>query len=323
MYACDKKRLVTRSDFDGLVCAVLLKELDLLDEVLFVHPKDMQDGKIEITSRDITTNLPYVESCHLAFDHHSSEIARLRDRRHANHIIDPTAPSAARVVYEHFGGPENLPNVSQAMMEAVDKGDSANLTEAEVLAPAGWVLLNFLMDARTGLGRFRNFRVSNYQLMMQLIDECRRLPIEDLLELPDVKERTELYFEHAPLAQEQLQRCSTVHGNAIVVDLRDEETIYATNRFLIYAMNPHVNLSIHVMWGLAKQNTVFAIGRSVLNRTSKTDIGALCLSHGGGGHRNAGTCQVDNAKADKVLRQLIKRIHHDEALAGKEDFVLA
>jgi len=308
----EKFRLVTRSDFDGLVCAVLLKELDLLEEVLFAHPKDMQDGKIEITPRDITTNLPFIATCHMAFDHHASEVIRLGGKQHANHVIDPDAPSAARVVYDHFGGAENFPNISQEMMSAVDKGDSADFTEAEVLNPEGWVLMNFLMDARTGLGRFRNFRVSNYQLMMQLIDECRRHTVAEILELPDVKERTELFFEHTALAREQIRRCSTVHGNLVVLDLRNEETIYSANRFLIYALHPEVNISIHAMWGLGKSNTVFAIGNSILNRTSKTDIGALCLSCGGGGHRNAGTCQIDNAKADRVLKQLIKRIRDDD-----------
>ena len=162
-------RLVTRSDFDGLVCAAILKELDLIDDILFVHPKDMQDGSIAITDRDITTNLPYVKEAHLAFDHHLSET--LRNEKAANHIIDPAAPSAARVVYDYYGGAETLPNISAELMLAVDKGDSANFSKAEILDPKGWDLMNFLMDARTGLGRFRDFRVSNYQLMMMLIDE--------------------------------------------------------------------------------------------------------------------------------------------------------
>ncbi|MBV8657104.1 MAG: exopolyphosphatase, partial [Burkholderiales bacterium] len=162
-----KYRLITRSDFDGLVCAVLLKELDLIDDILFVHPKDMQDGKVEVSARDISTNLPYVPGIHLAFDHHLSET--LRNEKRDNHIIIPAAPSAARVVYEYYGAKKAFPRVREDMMEAVDKGDSADFTADEILSPEGWVLLNYLMDARTGLGRFRDFRVSNYQLMMDLI----------------------------------------------------------------------------------------------------------------------------------------------------------
>lgn len=305
----DKFRLVTRSDFDGLVCAVLLKELDLVDDIKFVHPKDMQDGKVEITGRDITTNLPYVEGVHLAFDHHRSETFRVE--KHDNHIIDPDAPSAARVVYEYYGGKEKFPGISDAMMEAVDQADSADFSQEDVLNPRGWVLLNFLMDARTGLGRFRDFRISNYELMMHLIDYCRNHTIDAILELPDVEERVDLYFEHEKDAKEQIQRCATVHGNLVVLDLREEETIWPTNRFMVYALHPECNISMHVMWGRQKQNTVFAIGKSIINLGSKTDVGRLCLEYGGGGHTAAGTCQIDNDDAERVKQELIDRINAD------------
>ncbi len=306
----DKFRLVTRSDFDGLVCAVLLKELDLIDDILFVHPKDMQDGKIAITSRDITTNLPYVPGAHLAFDHHASETVRNTGER-ANHLIDATAPSAARVVYRHYGGKATFPRISDEMMEAVDKADSAQYSREDILNPKGWVLLNYLMDSRTGLGRFRDFRISNYALMMALIDYCRDHTIEQILALPDVKERVDLYFDHEARAKEQIQRCATVHGNLVVLDLRNEETIWATNRFTIYAMYPQCNISIHVMWGVQKQNTVFATGKSILDRGSRTNVGELMLAYGGGGHNAAGTCQVDNDRAAEVLQQLVTRINAD------------
>jgi nanoRNase/pAp phosphatase (c-di-AMP/oligoRNAs hydrolase) len=305
-----KFRLVTRSDFDGLVCAVLLNELDMIDEIKFVHPKDMQDGKVDITGRDITTNLPYVAAAHLAFDHHESETIRNTGER-ANHIISATAPSAARVVYEYYGGAKAFPNITADMMDAVDKADSAQFTRDEILNPHDWVLLNYLMDSRTGLGRFRDFRVSNYQLMMDLIKYCRNHGIRDILQLPDVKERIEIYHAHADLAHDQLKRCSTVHNNLVVLDLRNEETIWATNRFMIYALYPQCNISIHVMWGVQKQNTVFATGKSILDRGSKTDVGALMLEYGGGGHNAAGTCQVDNDKAADSLAALIKRINAD------------
>jgi nanoRNase/pAp phosphatase (c-di-AMP/oligoRNAs hydrolase) len=306
-----KFRLVTRSDFDGLVCAVLLKELDLIDEIKFVHPKDMQDGKIEITDRDITTNLPYVPGAHLAFDHHLSETIRNSGAR-GNHLIDATAPSAARVVYNHYGGAAAFPRISAEMMDAVDKADAAQFSREEVLNPTGWVLLNYLMDARTGLGRFREFRISNYALMMDLIDSCASLGIDEILALPDVKERVEVYFAHADKAKAQILRCSRVHGKLVVLDLREEETIWATNRFMVYALFPQTTVSIHVLWGVQKQNTVFATGKSILDRSSKTNIGALMLAYGGGGHQAAGTCQVENGQAATVLQQLITHINGDE-----------
>lgn len=305
-----KFRLVTRSDFDGLVCAVILKELNLIDDIMFVHPKDMQDGKIDITSRDITTNLPYVAAAHLSFDHHESETTRITGTR-PNHIISPHAPSAARVVFDYYGGAKALANISNAMMIAVDKADSAQFSLEEILEPTDWVLLNYLMDSRTGLGRFREFRVSNYQLMMNLIDYCRDHTIEDILFLPDVIERIDLYFDHTARAREQMERCTTVHKNLALLDLRGEETIWATNRFMIYAMYPECNISIHVLWGVQKQNTVFATGKSILDRSSKTNIGDLMLQYGGGGHNAAGTCQVDNEQAQEVLEALIHQINAD------------
>jgi len=301
-----KYRLVTRSDMDGLVCAVLLKELDIIDEIKFVHPKDMQDGKIEIGSNDITTNLPYVEGVYLAFDHHLSET--IRNEKRKNHIIIPDAPSAARVVYDYYGGEKTFPKRFDDMMEAVDKADSAQFSADDILHPQGWDLLSFIMDARTGLGRFRNFRISNYNLMMDLIDYCKNHTIDEIMQLPDVKERTDLYFEHQKKFVKQIRKCSSVYDNLVVLDLRGEEVIYAGNRFVIYALYPECNISIHVIWGFKKQNTVFAVGNSILNRTSKTNIGELMLKYGGGGHENAGTCQIDNDKAEETLKEIISII---------------
>ncbi|MCW6513163.1 exopolyphosphatase [Lichenifustis flavocetrariae] len=301
-------RLVTRSDFDGLVCGMLLRESGLIAEIKFVHPKDMQDGLIAITDRDIITNLPYVPGCHLAFDHHSSEMDRNGEPQ-PNHIIDPTAPSAAHVVYRHFGGAACFPNIGEDLMNAVDKADSAQFSQDEILNPTGWTLLNFLMDSRTGLGRFRDFTVSNYELMMQLIDKCRHLSVDEVLSLPDVRERVALYEAHRERFADQLRRCTAVHGTLALLDLRSEETIFAGNRFMIYAMHPQCNISAHVMWGLRKQNTVFAIGKSILDRSSPVDVGAVCAAYGGGGHTAAGTCQVDNERAEEVKVALIERLN--------------
>lgn len=303
-------RLVTRSDFDGLVCAVLFKHLEMIDDIKFVHPKDMQDGVIDISDRDITTNLPYVEAAHMVFDHHHSETLRVPEGK-SNHVIDADAPSAARVVWKHYGGHDAFPGDWDDMMLAVDKGDSADYNEQEVLDPKNWELLNFLMDARTGLGRFHDFRISNYNLMMDLIDYCRDASIEEVLELPDIKERVDLYFEQEALFKEQIKRCATVHDNLVVLDLRDEEVIHAGNRFVIYALFPECNISIHVLWGLKQQNTVFATGKSIFDRGSKTNVGELMLKYGGGGHEAAGTCQVANEDAEKVLQELIGQITSD------------
>lgn len=306
----NKFRLITRSDFDGLVCAVLLKHLDLIDNIKFVHPKDMQDRSIEVTDNDITTNLPYVPGVNLAFDHHLSETIRNEGDRD-NHIIDPDAPSAARVVWKHYGAHKVFPKSWDEMMEAVDRGDSAQFNKDQVLNAKDWDLLNFLMDARTGLGRFREFRISNYNLMMDLIDYCKDNDIESIMKLPDVVERVDLYHEQETKFKEQLKRCSTVHDNLVILDLRNEEIIHAGNRFMIYALFPDCNISIHVLWGREKKNTVFATGKSIFDRSSKTSVGELMLKYNGGGHSAAGTCQIDTDKAEQVLAELIQAITAD------------
>jgi len=305
-----KFRLVTRSDFDGLVCAVLLRKLDLIDDIKFVHPKDMQDGKVHITDNDIVTNLPYVEHAHLIFDHHLSETIRNEDDLE-NHIIDPEAPSAARVVWEYYGGFDTFPLEWGDMMEAVDKADSAQFSRDEVLDAQGWNLLNFLMDARTGLGRFREFRISNYNLMMDLIEYCKNHTIDEILQLPDVKERIELYREHSVKFADQIQRNATVYDNLVLLDLTNEEVIYAGNRFLIYALFPDCNISIHKVWGFQKQNIVFATGKSIFDRSSKTNVGELMLKYHGGGHQAAGTCQIDEEHSAEVEKALIAQITAD------------
>ncbi len=304
-------RLVMRSDFDGIMCAILLRSLDLIgDDITFVHPKDMQDGKVEITANNITVNLPYVAGVHLAFDHHLSEIIRLEEKKD-NYIIDPDAPSTARVVYNYYGGKEKFPDIPEGMLEAVDKADAAQFTEEEIMHPKGWVFLHFLTDPRTGLGRFHNFRISNYNLMMDLIKHCEKHTIDEILELPDVKERVDIYRVYEENFKEQIKQNSKVHNNMVVLDIREEKVIYPGNRFMVYALFPDCNISIHLMWGKQKQNVVFAVGKSIFNRTSKTNIGELMLKYGGGGHANAGTCQADSEKADELLTELIEKIKAD------------
>jgi nanoRNase/pAp phosphatase (c-di-AMP/oligoRNAs hydrolase) len=313
----DKFRLVTRSDFDGLVCAVLLRYVDMIDEITFVHPKDVQDGLVEITNRDILTNLPYAPAAHVVFDHHHSETIRTGGVAH-NHVIDPAAPSAARVVYGYFGGASTFERISPELMAAVDQADSADYSLEDILEPTGWTLLNFLMDSRTGLGRFRDFRISNYQLMMQLIDEVlRQGSVEQILVTPDVAERVTLYQDQSTLFVEQLRRVCTVTGDLVIADLRGEDVIHAGNRFMIYALFPQCRVSAHVIWGKQRQNTVIAMGKSILDRTSPLDIGALMLSYGGGGHEAAGTCQVPHHMTDEVLEEITAAVNQAQPATSR------
>jgi len=296
-------RLVTRSDFDGIVCAMLFKKLNMVDEMKFVHPKDMQDGLIDISENDIIANLPYVQGCGLWFDHHSSEIQR--NDTNLQFVGDVrVAPSAARVVYDYYGGKAKFGDIDD-IMQGVDKADSAQFSADEILHPRGWNLLSFLMDSRTGLGRFHDYRISNYQLMEMLVDECAKRTVEEILALPDVQERVVRYHKLDQSFREMLQQHTRLENHVIVTDLRNVETLYPGNRFMIYALFPQGNISIWVTDGRNKRNCVFACGRSIVNRTSQTNIGEIMLSMGGGGHRTAGTCQVPYDDANQVLEKLI------------------
>lgn len=302
-------RLLTRSDFDGLACGALLKELGIIDHWKFVHPKDIQDGLVEVNDQDVMANIPYVKGCALWFDHHTSEHERLSSDLVFEGESRPE-DSAARVIYEYYGGKSRLPHFEK-MVKAVDKVDAAKLTREEILNPEGWVLLGFLMDPRTGLGRFREFRISNYQLMEVLIDACRTQNIEEILENPDVQERVELYFKQNEQFREMVLECTRTDGNVIISDLRGRETIYTGNRFLVYSLFPEQNISMWVVDGRAKLNCPIAVGHSVLNRTSKTNVGSLLLKYGGGGHPQVGTCQILYDDADRVIAELTEQMKKD------------
>lgn len=303
----DTYTLYTRSNFDGLVCAALLKEIGLIDDVKFVHPKDIQDGLIQLGPNDITASLPYSSGVYMAFDHHSSEAVRIQDVKD-NYIIEPAAPSSARIIYEYFGAENRFSSNIIQLMEPVDNADCTNFSSEDITNPSGWTLLNYLMDPRTGLGRYRNFNISNYNLMMKLVDLCATKSINEIMEDPDVRERVELYFKEQDSFIEQVKRCTRIEGNIAILDVRNEDVIHVGNRFMVYALFPECNLSIHAFYGKQRQNTVFAVGKSVMNRSCPIDIGALMYEYAGGGHINAGTCQVDNDKADYMLEEIKSRI---------------
>lgn len=302
-------RLLTRSDFDGLGCAVLLKEVGVIDDITFVHPKDIQDGKVEVGENDLLANIPYVRGCGLWFDHHSSEDERkaFGDFRGAT---DSNAKSAARVIYNYYGGDSKFGNPHiRDLVNAVDKADSADFSADEILSPQGWVLLSFIMDPRTGLGRYKDYRISNYQLMMDMIEYCRSRTLEEILEIKDVKERVKRYFEQDKIFQEMIRKNTAIRENVIVLDLRNQEEIYTGNRFVMYSMYPEQNISIQVIWGLNRQNIVMTCGYSIINKSARVDVGALMLKYGGGGHRKVGTCQVPVEEADRVLEELISEMN--------------
>jgi nanoRNase/pAp phosphatase (c-di-AMP/oligoRNAs hydrolase) len=280
--------------------------LGLIDEWKFVHPKDIQDGLVEANDNDILANIPYIKGCKLWFDHHSSESERLGKELYFEGI-SKQAPSCARLVYEYYGGDAKLGRFAE-MIHYVDKGDSGNLTSDEILHPGGWVLLGFIMDPRTGLGRFRNFTISNYDLMQKLAKACAEKPIEDILNMPDVKERLLFYFEQTNIFKEMIHNHAKPMGNVLLVDLRNIETIYAGNRFYIYTLFPDQNISVWIVDGLNKTNVAITVGYSIINRSATVDIGSLLLQYGGGGHKQVGTCQVPYDDADKIIAEILEKV---------------
>lgn len=301
-------RLITRSDFDGLVCAVLLVEAGIVDEYKFVHPKDVQDGLVEATENDVLTNIPFIPGCGLWFDHHSSEMERQRIEEEFCFKGDSRkAPSCARIVYDYYGGAEKFAKLdSTGIMGAVDKSDSGQLSVDDVMKPEGWMLLSFIMDPRTGLGRYRDYRISNYQLMEAMIQYCRTMTVDEILEIPDVQERVKRYFEQESAYEAMIKNNSTVHDNVLVIDLHEVDEILTGNRFKEYVLYPEQNISMRIIWGFKKQNMVFTCGYSITNRTAGVDIGSLMLKYGGGGHTFVGTCQVPTEDWEKVRDELIE-----------------
>lgn len=299
-------RLVTRSDFDGLICGMLLKEEGIIDNWVFVHPKDLQDGLFQPTEDDVLANVPYVPGCGMWFDHHVSESDRVGWNQEVKGESRPAA-SAARIIYDYYGGDQHFSHF-QDMIEAVDKVDSGNLTSEEILNPTGWILLGFISDPRTGLGRFRDFKISNYQLMEELINHCRDMPIDEILKLEDVSERVALYREQSANFQEMVKTHTTVDNNVILTDLRDVSPIFAGNRFMIYSLYPEQNVSVWVVDGKMKQNVSIACGYSILNRSCQVDIGRLMLKYGGGGHQMVGTCQVPYDESEKAIQEIVEAL---------------
>ena len=306
-------RLLTRSDFDGLVCAVLLVEAGLVDKYKFVHPKDIQDGLVEVTKNDILANIPYVKGCGMWFDHHSSENERLKNEKNIKYEgKSESAPSCARVIYNYLNGDEKLSHFSENdLMKSVDKSDSGDLTIDDIKNPKGWLLLSYIMDPRTGLGRYRDYRISNYSLMEDLIQYCRKMNADEIIALPDVQERVKRYYEQEKEYETMILKNSVTEKNLLIIDLHNVDEIKSGNRFKEYVLFHEQNISMRIIWGFKKQNMVITCGHSIINRTSKTNIGLLMLKYGGGGHKAVGTCQIPTQNWEKARNEIIEAIVTD------------
>jgi nanoRNase/pAp phosphatase (c-di-AMP/oligoRNAs hydrolase) len=306
-------RLFTRADFDGVVCAVLLMEAGVVDVYEFVHPKDVRDGKVEVTENDVLANIPFVPGCAMWFDHHSTQLERVKLYKEFKYRgKSGEAPSCARVIYDYYGGAKRFARFDESgMMEAVDRSDSARLTVEEIQEPFGWILLSFIMDPRTGLGRFKDYRVSNYRLMKDMVEYCRTKTADEILAEPDVQERVKRYFQQEKKYEQMIKTNAAVDGNVLVINLLDVKEMLSGNRFKEFVLFPGQNVSVRIMWGYKKQNVVLSCGHNIINRTSKTDIGALLVKYGGGGHASVGSCQVPFKDWQRVKNEIVTRLKTD------------
>ena len=297
-------RLLTRSDFDGICCAVLLKELGVVDEMVYAHPKDLQDGKVAVTKNDVLANVPFVEGAGMWFDHHSSEDERIKD---AGDIAGKagSAASTARLIYEYYG-PEKLSKFDE-MLKYCDKMDSADLIEDEIKNPEGWVMLGFICDPRTGLGYHKSFKTSNLDLMQSLTGYISSMPVEDILKLPDVQERVEMYNEKTAEYAEFLEENARPAGKVLIIDTRGK-VVPSGNRFIEYTMFPDTNISARLIDGKVDDVTSISVGHSIINRTATADVGSIMLKYGGGGHRKVGTCQVSAQEAGKIFEEIVNEL---------------
>jgi nanoRNase/pAp phosphatase (c-di-AMP/oligoRNAs hydrolase) len=303
-------RLLTRSSFDGFISAILLKDLGLIHSVCFAHPKDIQDCFIIPNASDILVNLPYCNGIYMAFDHQPTEDLYLNNpAKHMNYVLDANCASTARVIYNHFGGAKAFPQIDPQMLDIVDRADNAHFTTNEITNPQGWVLLHFLMDTRTGLGRFHDFRISNCDLLMELMESCANSSIKQVLQMKDVQERLSMYKHYEAKFLQQLHRCTYMENSLAVTDLRQEGILFPGNPYLIYATHPKAELNLHIQWGFRRSCVQIQIEKSIFNRQTPPDLNAFLLEFGGIGNAHFASCQVDNEIAETVIleiKQLLK-----------------
>ena len=306
-------RLITRSDFDGLVCAAILGELGIVKEILYVHPKDLQDNKIKVTKNDVIANAPFVSGCGLWFDHHCSEYERLNLHQGFTGATE-IAPSAAQVIFDYYrkkNGYDQTIKKFEELVSVANLVDSAKFSRDDILNPQDWNLLAFITDPRTGLGQRHEFRISNFELMKQLPNLLRTNSVNQILLMPDFQDRINVYKRETDRYKKFLLKNTSQKSNAIVIDLRGIDSPPIGNRFLEYVLYPEQNISIRLVDGKNQRITMISVGHSIINKTSKVNVGSLTLQYGGGGHYQVGTCQVSNERADNIVDEMLQVINSE------------
>jgi hypothetical protein len=296
-------RLITRADWDGLVCAVLLSTVEHIQAIQFAYPKDIQDGKVNVPENSVIANLPYHPNCTIWFDHHISEEELGAPMAAFTGIKGKfgMSPSAARLVYEYYGGEAKLGKY-RALVEATDRVDSAQLTMEDVTNPSGYVLLAYTIDPRSGL---KDIELQMYFIMM--IDWLKSKAADEILQIPEVKMMVDRLREDDQAFREALLQHSRLEGNVVVTDFRGV-AVPAGNRFIIYTLFPQANVSARLFDGKDGTFSTISLGHSIFNRTCKTNVGKLLAEYGGGGHSGAGTAQFPRDEAEAKFQEIIARL---------------
>jgi hypothetical protein len=287
---------------------VLITLVEKITEIRFAHPKDVQDGKIPVTQDDIIVNLPFVPGCGMWFDHHVSEERKLDNIGSFKGKFE-IAPSAARVVANFYKSPEF--NRFKELLDATDRIDAAMLTQDDVSNPRGWVLLAYTLDPRTGLG-------PDFQKYFRWLTEyVKEVPVEKILKHPEVKKRCDRVLKEQEGFKKFLLKHSTLDGNVIVTDLRGVKDVPVGNRFLVFTLFPKGNIEARIFGG-HEGKVVVAAGHSIFNRTSDVNIGLLMGRYGGGGHRGAGTCQLEPTLAKLQIGEILNVLRDRKAAPAKK-----
>jgi hypothetical protein len=317
-------RLVTRADFDGLVCGALLTKVEPIDAYLFVEPKFMQDGLVEIRAGDIIANLPYHPNCSLWFDHHVTNTTP----DFATPIVlgkggFRLAPSAARVVYEYYkelgnqqpigSGEENTTRLSnneiiafldseriKYLLHETDRIDAGKLEPQDVLNPQGYVLISMTTDGRNA---------GDEPYWLRIIELLRDAPLEEALPDPEVSRRCQQIRNEQEELRNLLLARTIMKGNVIYVDLRGIQEIPDGNRFLIFTLFPQGNIQVKVADDKQRENTTsISVGYNIFNTTSNVNVGELLSHYGGGGHKVVGSCRVPNDQAELAIREIVAAV---------------
>ncbi len=313
-------RLVTRADFDGLVCGALVTKFENVDDHLFVEPKFLQDGLVDIRHGDIITNLPYHPNCSLWFDHH---ITNTTPDFPQPIVLGKggfrLAPSAARVVYEYYSevgmrheatgnskisGEEILSFLGtermKYLMHEADRIDAGKLEQEDVLNPQGYVLISMTTDGRNA---------GDEPYWLKMIGLLREASLEETLADAEVARRCQQIRDEQDKLRAILLARAEQRKNVIYVDLRGIQEIPDGNRFLIFTLFPQANIQVKVTHDSQRENTTaISVGYNIFNPTSNVNVGELLKNYGGGGHKVVGSSRVPNDKAEQAIEEILAAV---------------